>query len=283
MKLIRLFSPGKVNLFFKIIQKLPSGYHEILSRMQSVSFGDIVTVSLSQEDSLTCNIPTLEHPSNLAIASVRLFRFLTGITDPVHIHLEKQLPLGAGLGGGSSNAATVLFALYTLFNVPLKICELQKESAILGADVPFFFSSGQALCTGIGTTCINEPLSPYEFVLYTPSIHVSTPRVFSHVRLPSTYKQGTSNPTLGDNDLMPITLQLYPELLDYVHELERMWSPYPVRICMSGSGSSLFVPLPTLWKEDQQIIQTIRDTKGQIVHSMYKPSLDAWYAIPNHA
>ena len=114
-RVLALFSPAKLNLFFAILGKRPDAYHEIFSLNQTISLGDTLRVELADTDLLTCNDPKIPvGPSNLIWRAAALFREKTGFWQPLRIHLDKHIPVEAGLGGGSSNAATVLFALNTL-------------------------------------------------------------------------------------------------------------------------------------------------------------------------
>lgn len=143
---IALFSPAKINLFLRVLGKRSDGYHEIASLFQAINLGDNLTFTLSEQDHLTCSDPHLpcDH-TNLVIKAVHLFRKKTNLDTPVTIHLEKEIPSQAGLGGGSSNAATTLWALNALHNYPYTIGQLQIWSAEIGSDIPFFFLSGNSL------------------------------------------------------------------------------------------------------------------------------------------
>ncbi len=117
-KSLTLFSPAKINLFLRIMGKRPDGYHELASLFQAIGLGDTLTFTLTPQDSLTCSDPSLPcNDSNLIIKALHLFRRKTNLHIPVTIHLEKHIPTQAGLGGGSSNAATTLGALNTLTTI----------------------------------------------------------------------------------------------------------------------------------------------------------------------
>lgn len=132
-----LQSPAKINTILKVLGKRQDGYHEIFSIMQAVSFFDTITIKLAAKDTFTCSDATLRMDgANLVVKAVELFRKTTNIDQPLSIHLEKRIPQGAGLGGGSSNAATTLFGLDELFKTQLDLLSL---GACLGSDVPFFF------------------------------------------------------------------------------------------------------------------------------------------------
>ena len=139
---MRLFSPAKVNIFFRTLAKRGDGYHEIASLYTALDFGDYLDIEFSDQDQFTSNHPRLKQDStNLVIRALHLFRDKLGNHAFVKIHLDKQIPFESGLGGGSSNAATTLFGLNNLFGKPFSIDELRRMGALLGSDVAFFFSS----------------------------------------------------------------------------------------------------------------------------------------------
>lgn len=141
--MLRLFSPAKINLFLRIVSKRPDGYHNLSSVFQTISLGDTLTFDFQeqgkQEDVLTCTDPHLPvNSSNLALKAAELFRRKTGIHHFYKIHLEKIIPIEAGLGGGSSNAATTLWACCQLADIQIPLATLKEWGAEIGSDVPFF-------------------------------------------------------------------------------------------------------------------------------------------------
>lgn len=184
--MLKLISPAKINPFLRIIRKREDGFHELASLFQAVDLVDILSFSHSSEDLFTCSNPNLPvDGSNLVVKSVNLFRSRSGIHIPLHIHLEKHIPVEAGLGGGSSNAATALYALNQLSGKPFSDRSLAALGAELGSDISFFFSSGIAYCTGRGEIVedVDLPLSSY--TLCKPSFGSSTPAVYKALKLNS--------------------------------------------------------------------------------------------------
>lgn len=178
------FSPAKINFFFHVIGKRLDGYHQIASLLHTVSFGDYLTFTPSDTDQFTIerNEKVPRDNSNLIIQALELFRNKTGWEQPLHIHLQKNIPIGSGLGGGSSNAATTLWALNAISRLEIPKDELQKWSANLGSDVPFFFSNGCAVCTGRGEIVEDKPaIYEREIYLILNDQNVNTGIVFSHV------------------------------------------------------------------------------------------------------
>jgi 4-diphosphocytidyl-2-C-methyl-D-erythritol kinase len=182
---MHLFSPAKINLFLRVLGKRPDGYHEIASLFQAIDLGDQITLTFSTKDTLTCTDPHLPcDDSNLITKALTLFRRQTGLNTPIAIHLEKKIPSQAGLGGGSSNAATTLWGLNALHDFPFSEHELQAWSATIGSDVPFFFSKGTAYCTGRGEKVRDLlPLNLPPLSLIKPSVGLATLAIFQALRL----------------------------------------------------------------------------------------------------
>lgn len=181
--MLRLFSPAKVNLFFRVLCKREDGYHEIASLFQAISLGDVVNVSLAREDCITCDDPKIPcDETNLVSKAIKVFREKTEYTHPVRVHLEKKIPMQAGLGGGSSNAATVLFALNMLSQLKIDEEILGQWAAAFSSDAPFFFSTGSAYCSGRGEQL--KHLAPFnsdaQFWLAKPKEGLSTPLVYQN-------------------------------------------------------------------------------------------------------
>ena len=206
-----------------MLKKRSDGYHEIETLMQVVSLCDDLHFSLSENNEITCTDPTIPTDGRNLVAKARdLFFEKIQIQACVLIHLEKRIPHGAGLGGGSSNAATTLFSLNELFGKPLSEKELIELGAQIGSDVPFFFSSGTALCKGRGEiiedaerpktlpTCIAKP----------KKLVLSTPRVYGAC--------------LVGESLEPAAFRCLPELKNIKAQLENAFE----NVFMSGSGTS---------------------------------------------
>ncbi len=236
---LQLKSPAKINLFFRVLSKRPDGYHEIASLYQAVDLYDHLTVSLSASDTVTCSNPDIPTDSrNLAHKALTLFR--DTLAAPIHaqIDIDKHIPMGGGLGGGSSNAATVLYALNELTNRPFSLSKLKSMAAEIGSDVPFFFSSGSAYCTGRGEIMQEVPPPKLGLIsLHLPGLTVSTPAVYAKCHPAA---QSSIDPLqllktgAWVNDLEPPAMQVEPKLCAIKAALEKKYD----RVVMSGSGSS---------------------------------------------
>lgn len=184
--MITLRSPAKVNLFLRVLGKREDGYHSIASLMQTIDLCDTLTFRLSHEDRLLCSYPHFPlDESNLIRKAARLFEKKTGIRSALHVEVVKRIPMEAGVGGGSSNAATTLWALNELHRRPAAPQDLQQWSAELGSDIPFFFSLGTAYCTGRGEV-VQEiaPLKPLSLWVVKPDKGLSSGEVYKNLTLP---------------------------------------------------------------------------------------------------
>jgi 4-diphosphocytidyl-2-C-methyl-D-erythritol kinase len=248
---VQLFAPAKVNLWLRVLGRRPDGYHEIESILVPLTLGDVVEVSLGGRGvSLDCSDPALSDGSdNLACRAARLFLQETGLRRGVRIGLGKAIPVGAGLGGGSSDAAAVLLALNRLPGRPVGRRKLSLMALRLGADVPFFLGRGPALARGVGE--ILTPLPPLPetwFVLVNPGFPVATAWVYGRLTRaltspppgPKVFPFSRTWSDIGaflSNDLETVTLPQFPVL----HRLkERLVGLGAVGALVSGSGPTVF-------------------------------------------
>jgi 4-diphosphocytidyl-2-C-methyl-D-erythritol kinase len=240
-----LFSPAKVNLFFRVLRKREDGYHEIASLYQAISLGDTLTASLAEDDRITCDDPGIPcDERNLLSKALRVFREKTGLTVKIHFHLEKKIPIEAGCGGGSSNAATALFALNVLTGSALDEGTLCEWASTFSSDAPFFFSTGSAYARGRGEQLTNiSALGPHVFWLAKPKVGLSTPLVYKTCNAKSLLQR---DPQLflekalqGQlelfNDLEHPAFSLMPSLSDLKQDLLRLGFS---QVSMTGSGTA---------------------------------------------
>lgn len=244
---LTLRSPAKLNLFLRILYKRSDNYHEIASLFQTVSLYDTITFQEASEDSFSTNDPTLPlNQNNLVIKARELFRKKSAISKPLKIHLTKNIPSQAGLGGGSGNAATTLYALNLLFNTPYSDQELANWSSEIGSDIPFFFSTGLAYCTGRGEQIKSLSIQPKRtFLLGKPSIGLSTPEVYRALDLKKVSSKDPAellNHFMNNephylNDLEIPALSLSPEIANF-----KYWFSTQTKtpVYMTGSGSCFF-------------------------------------------
>jgi 4-diphosphocytidyl-2-C-methyl-D-erythritol kinase len=236
-------SPAKINLFFRVIRKRSDGYHEIASLFQAIDLCDTIYFSEDERDSLTCSDPALPcDGTNLVMKALHQFRSRFALPFGVEIHLEKRIPCQAGFGGGSGNAATTLWALNQMAGRPAALKQLMEIAAQIGSDVPFFFSSGTAYCTGRGE--ILEPFNLPRTVtgwLAKPPFGLSTPLVYQETRIEELPfrdpRRSLAEYPLFYNDLEPAAIRLEPRLQHFRNQLEQQGFD---SVTMTGSGTAFF-------------------------------------------
>ena len=244
---VRRLCPAKVNLYLKVLARREDGYHELVTVMQALTLADELLLTPGKGLTFKCQHPEVPSgPENLVWRAAQKFEAAAGQVPLVHIELVKKIPVAAGLGGGSSDAAGTLLALNELAGNPLKPPALQELAAELGADVPFFLEPGPAVGRGIGTILSPLDLPPYWYVLLNPGMAISTPWVYGNLDLKALATSGAREPLAWDgehpekwvaNDLETVTLARYPELRELLARLSRAGARTRG---MSGSGPTLF-------------------------------------------
>jgi 4-diphosphocytidyl-2-C-methyl-D-erythritol kinase len=169
--MLKYLAPAKINLVLEVLGKRDDGYHEIRSLVQTISLCDVISFESADAISLECSEPSLQTSDNLVVQAAELLREVSGCQRGARIKLEKRIPWGAGLGGGSSDAATALIALNRLWGLRMKTSELVELAARLGSDVPFFIQGGAGLAEGRGEKVTPlEAVAPRWFVLLIPPL-----------------------------------------------------------------------------------------------------------------
>lgn len=250
-----LTAPAKVNLTLHVTGRRDDGYHFLDSLVVFTAFGDQLTFQKAESDRLDLSGPFADtlHPDddNICLKALRLFRESGGVLDPLHIHLEKQIPVGAGLGGGSSDAAAVLHFANTAAQAPLPQQLLHDIALQLGADVPVCLWGKPAIMQGIGEKLsAPEPAPQGHILLARPDVMLSTPAVFKAFANsnrpfsePDASKNGPGHFLKGQNDLQEAAISICPEIGDLLGTMKRLaemngddWEI----VRMSGSGSACF-------------------------------------------
>lgn len=247
---------AKINLSLDVLNRREDGYHNLEMVMQEISLCDVVHVSAEPDGcgiEVKCSNESVpQNADNIAAKAAELFLSASGICASVKIHIEKHTPMGAGLGGGSSDAAGVLKALNALFENPLSNQKLAEIGAKLGADVPFFLFGGCMLAEGIGTVLSPAPAIKDVFILLAkPPFSVSTPHVYKNLSLSEKTKHPNTKEVLlaleaGDlmrlaqstgNVLETVTSNEHPEIEEYKKIMLENGAVYSL---MSGSGPTVF-------------------------------------------
>jgi 4-diphosphocytidyl-2-C-methyl-D-erythritol kinase len=248
----RISSYGKINLGLWVLGKRFDNYHEIYTLMHTISLKDEITIKPSSFLKVKSTSPLIpEDEGNIVYKAVKLYEEYTRTPQNYEIFIQKNIPVGAGLGGGSSNAAAVLKAINELSENPIPEEELYKIAEQVGADVPFFIKGGMAIARGKGEKLkhFKEPLKKKGFVIY-PNIQVSTERIYSLINEKLLTKEDKINIIDSllaeyeidkyleslENTLGEVAKELYPEIAEVVNTLSYLgYKGY-----ISGSGSSVF-------------------------------------------
>lgn len=242
-------APAKVNLHLRVLGRRDDGYHDIATLMQPLDLADRLTIDLAHSDlTLTCSDPELQVPDNLVLRAAEAFFQAAGITPRGRFDLQKNIPVAAGLGGGSSDAAATLMGLNRLHGHPLGTEDLHRLAASLGADVPFFLVGQSAWCTGIGEKVEPWPEFPLlQVVLVNPGFALSTARVYREfdlslknhklcTRISRPSKEPDDLPAILVNDLELVSLRAHSQLKEIKRALLDCGASGAV---MSGSGPTI--------------------------------------------
>ena len=258
-------SPAKINLYLHIKGRYPSGFHEIDSLFVRINLcDDVEIVSTLGPDIEILGDLTYLKKENLCYKAASLLKQKSGCRLGCKLLLKKRVPIGAGLGGGSSNAAAVLIGLNKLWNLKYTKQELKIIGKQIGADVPFFIEEANCYARGIGehlTVLENDNLLPKFFVTLTPDIKVSTSLIFKNFQLTTSCLMSSEITmaekdilkrqkyfTFGRNDLETTAFRMFPEISEYMQEMKYIATilSVPVESCrMSGSGSTIFCGFPS--------------------------------------
>jgi 4-diphosphocytidyl-2-C-methyl-D-erythritol kinase len=244
---LRWPAPAKLNLMLHIVGKNEQNYHLLQTFFQLLDFGDELEFELndSQQVTLSCNLSELETEDNLILKAARQLKPYATINSGVHIHLHKRLPMGGGIGGGSSDCATTLLALNHYWQCGLSLDQLSEMGAQLGADVPIFVKGKTAWAEGIGERLTPYPMPELWYLVIHPECFVSTAKIFSHKALTRDCEISTirdflaqGGPKQGSNVMEAVVFELYPEV-KAVRDWLAQFNPYAR---MTGSGSCVFAP-----------------------------------------
>lgn len=253
MDKLEVKSPAKINFGLNIINKRADGYHNIETIFYPINLCDILTLKKSKEFSFNSNLKEIQNENNLIIKTIYLLEDFIKERINVSIHLQKNIPIGAGLGGGSSNAATTLLAINELFNLHLDDETLFELAIQLGSDVPFFLNPIPSFATSRG-----EEIYPIKFeikkpiLIINPGINIPTKWAYKNIipKFPLFHLSVLNNIQINNfnefkdkvvNDFEEIIFQFYPEIKKIKDDLYNLNAEFSL---MSGSGSSVFGIFP---------------------------------------
>lgn len=240
MSTLSLPSPAKINLFLHITGQRSDGYHNLQTLFQLLDFGDKLVFRSNRSGNIKINgnIDGVDEKNNLIFHAATLLQKSTGCDLGCTIDLTKNLPMGAGLGGGSSNAATTLVGLNALWKCGLTANQLSDLGKTLGADVPVFVHGESAFAEGIGDILTPLTLPQRWFLVITPNCHVSTREIFSNPQLTrnsSPIKIRALSGVEFRNDCQDVVSKLYPAVGTVLQWVENFSAPL-----MTGTGASVF-------------------------------------------
>lgn len=270
---ITLPAPAKLNLFLHITGRRDDGYHTLQTVFQLLDYGDELSFRRRADDQLHlhADIPGLAPADNLVLRAARLLRSAgagnpTGTGFGADITLQKRLPLGGGIGGGSSDAATTLLALNRLWGLNLDLDALARLGAELGADVPVFVRGRSAWAEGVGEQLQALELPQKWYLVVAPPCAVSTAAIFSHKDL----TRDTSDITVaaflergGHNDCQPLVQQLHPEVDRALHWLNRHGQAR-----MTGTGACVFAAFDEAGSAQRALSELPADMQGFVARGI---------------
>ncbi|MEX1200268.1 MAG: 4-(cytidine 5'-diphospho)-2-C-methyl-D-erythritol kinase [Methylophaga sp.] len=274
-------APAKLNLFLHITGRRADGYHLLQTAFQFLDYGDSLTIQVTDAPQITLSpsLPGVAEDDNLIIRAAKLLQKAANIQQGAHIHLDKKLPMGGGLGGGSSDAATTLVALNQQWRCQLSEDELAELALQLGADVPVFVRGRAAWAEGVGEQL--TPMSPPEpwYLVVIPDCQVATGEIFSASELTRDCEPIKISGFLsgeGSNVCEAVVKRRYPAVAEALDWLAQYADPR-----MTGTGACVFASFETAAKA-QQIWQQLPATwQGFIAKGCNQSPLLA--AIDNHA
>lgn len=266
-------SPAKLNLFLHITGQRDNGYHELQSLFQLLDFGDQLAFDIIDKDSIQLASPMLgvEDGDNLIIKAATLLQKKANISQGCTIHVDKRLPMGGGIGGGSSNAATALVALNHYWQAGLSNQQLCELGLSLGADVPIFVKGNTAFAEGVGELIYPTKLPQQHFLVVYPDCHVSTAEIFQAKDLPrNTAKIDWLDYRFEDthNDCEKLVCNRYPKVANLLHWLVEY---APSR--MTGTGACLFAVLDSAEKARSLMDQLPENCSGFVAKGVNRSGL----------
>jgi 4-diphosphocytidyl-2-C-methyl-D-erythritol kinase len=276
-------APAKLNLFLHVVGRRADGYHELQSVFVPIDLIDTLDFESRDDGAIERTGAIVGAPEHdLAVRAARLLQAESKTTLGVSIHVDKRIPAGSGMGGGSSDAATTLIALNRLWRLNWPRQRLMTLALRLGADVPFFLGAGPAFVEGIGERLAPLVWPPSHFAVVHPQVAVSTAEIFAdpgltrHTKLttmPAFSAERVAFPSrlFGANDLEAVVRRRVPEVDAALRRLARHG---PAR--MTGSGSAVFVPVASEAQAREAIADLPEGWRGWAVRSLTEHPLAAW-------
>jgi 4-diphosphocytidyl-2-C-methyl-D-erythritol kinase len=273
---VRLAAPAKLNLFLHIVGRRSDGYHLLQTAFRLIDLCDRITIAPCDDGAirLETELPGVPAERNLVLRAAHALKSASGARTGAVIRLEKRIPMGAGLGGGSSDAATTLIGLARIWRTGHSADALARIAVTLGADVPFFLFGRNAFGEGIGEALTALDLAPAWYVVLTPQVVVSTAEIFAAPELTRDAKPIKITAFFngfGRNDLEPAVCARYPEVAKHLAWLRGFGDAR-----MSGSGSSVFAEFASEAEARAVVARIPEGMRGFAVRGLDRHPLAVW-------
>jgi len=264
-------APAKINLFLHVVGRRPDGYHLLQTVFRFLDFSDQLGFEVRTDGVIKLQTPIAGVPeeNDLCVRAARLLKQRSGTGQGVDIFLQKKIPMGGGLGGGSSDAATTLMALNQLWGINWSRNQLLELGLQLGADVPIFVFGESAFAEGIGEKLVPIRLPPAWYLILVPSVNVSTAKVFTSKELTRNtipIKIPPFSIAQGHNDLESVVCRMYPEVARCLEWLKQLKNTTIAG--MSGSGACVFAEFATEHEARAAFERVPDDMKGFMVNGL---------------
>ncbi len=271
-------APAKLNLFLHVVGRRADGYHLLQTMFRFIDFSDTLRFTLREDGEVrrVTELAGVPEERDLCVRAARLLQAETGCRQGVDIEVDKRIPMGGGLGGGSSDAATTLLALNRLWGLGLGRERLMQLGLSLGADVPVFVFGENAFAEGIGEKLQAYQLPDVWYVVLFPPVQVPTAEIFSHPELTrDTFSITIRGLSKGDlhNDLQPVACKLYPEVAQHLAWLEQ-FAP----AMMTGSGACVFSEFASEAEAWEVLAKLPREMHGIVARGLPRHPLHDWVA-----
>ncbi len=282
MQTITCPAPAKLNLFLHVVGRRPDGYHLLQTLFRFIDLHDSLHFTLRSDGAVrrTSAIEGVPEEQDLCVRAARLLKDETGCKLGADIVIEKHIPMGGGLGGGSSDAATTLIALNRLWSLGLPRKRLMQLGLRLGADVPVFVFGENAFAEGVGEELQAYPLPEAWYVVLFPPVQVPTAQVFGHPELTRdtvsiTMRALSERPLWGrlqlHNDLQAVACRLYPEVERHI-----TWLDNYGKAMMTGSGACVFAEFADLSEAEAVLQRLPHDMHGAVAKGLTRHPLHDW-------
>jgi len=273
-------APAKLNLFLHVVGRRADGYHLLQTLFRFIDLQDTLHFEM-REDGVVQRLNAVDgvpEDQDLCVRAAKLLQDETGCKLGVDISVEKRIPMGGGLGGGSSDAATTLIALNRLWSLGLSRARLMELGLRLGADVPVFVFGENAFAEGVGEKLQAFPLPEAWYVVLMPSVRVSTARIFAHPELTRNtdsitmraLSEGQFDQQLH-NDLQSVVCTNYPEVEHYLN-----WLGHFGKARMTGSGACVFAEFDSRERAEAVLLQLPQEMRGVVAQGLARHPLHDW-------